>query len=91
MTLTGSLQRSSLFVVALFLIIWPRLLFSAGSRELPRLRSGNPVIVRSIAKADQQSLTFHGLLESISRAVPGRDELKLAARASDSVVANGFR
>ena len=60
-------RRSSLFVVALFLIIWPRLLFSAGSRELPRLRSGNPVIVRSIAKADQQSMTFHGLLESIAR------------------------
>ena len=60
-------RRSSLFVVALFLVIWPRLLLSADSRELARLRSGNPVIVRSIAKADQQSMTFHGLLEGIAR------------------------
>ena len=68
MKLTGSLQRSSsLFVVAAFLVVWPRLLLSAGSRELPRLRSGNPVIARLIAKADQQSVTFHGLLEGIAR------------------------
>jgi len=67
MGLTASLRRSSLVVVALFLVIWPKLLLSAGSRELPRLRSGNPVIVRSIARADQQSMTFHGLLEDIAR------------------------
>ncbi len=67
MRLTASLQRSCLVVVALLLVIWPRLLLSAGSRELPRLRSGNPVIVRSIAQADQQSMTFHGLLEDIAR------------------------
>ena len=67
MRLTASLQRSCLVVVALSLVMWPRLLLSAGSRELPRLRSGNPVIVRSIAQADQQSTTFHGLLEDIAR------------------------
>jgi hypothetical protein len=67
MRLTGSLQRSSLLVVALFLVICPRLLLSAGSREQDRLRSANPIIVRSIAKADQQSTTFHRLLENIAR------------------------
>ena len=60
-------RRSSLFVVALFLVIWPGLLLSAGGREVARLRSGNPIIVRLIAKADQRSMTFHGLLESIAR------------------------
>jgi hypothetical protein len=67
MKLTGSLQRSSLFAVAVFLVVCPRPLLSAGGRELARLRSGNPVIVRLIAKADQQSMTFHGLLEGIAR------------------------
>jgi hypothetical protein len=67
MPLTGSLQGSRLFIVALFLVIWPTLLLSAGGRELPRLRSSNPIIVRLIAMADRQSLTFHGLLEDIVR------------------------
>ena len=67
MRVTGSLQGSRLFIVALFLVILPRLLLSAGSRELPRLRSSNPIIVRLIASADRQSKTFHGLLEDIAR------------------------
>ena len=64
---SGSLKRGALFVVALLLVIWPRLLLSAGWRDLIRLRSENPVIARLIAKADERSLTFHGLLEDIAR------------------------
>jgi len=64
---TGFLQGSRLCIVALFLVSWPRLLLAAGWEEMPRLRSGNPIIVRMIAKADRQSTTFHGLLEDITR------------------------
>ena len=68
MRLTGSLQGSRLSIVALFLVvICPRPLFSAGWRDLPRPRSANPIIVRLIATADRQSMTFHRLLEDIAR------------------------
>jgi hypothetical protein len=67
MRLNGSLRRSGLFVAALFLVMWPRLVFTISWREQARLRSDNPAITRLIATADQRSTTFHGLLEDIGR------------------------
>jgi len=67
MRLTGSLRRSSLFIVALFMVMWPRLVFSTSWQEQVHLRSENPAITRLIARADQRSITFHGLLEDMAR------------------------
>jgi hypothetical protein len=67
MRLNGSLRRSGLFVAVLFVVMWPRLVFTISWREQARLRSDNPAITRLIATADQRSTTFHGLLEDIGR------------------------
>src|SRR5580765_2794811 len=67
MRLNGFLRRSGLFVLALFLVMWPRPVLSTTWREQARLRSDNPAIARLIARADQLSMTFHGLLEDIAR------------------------
>jgi hypothetical protein len=67
MRLNGSLRRSGLFIAALFLVMWPKLALSTTWREQARLRSDNPAIARLIARADQRSITFHGLLEGLAR------------------------
>jgi len=67
MRLNGSLCRSGLFIVALFMVMWPRLVFSTSWQEQVHLRSENPAITRLIARADQRSITFHGLLEDMAR------------------------
>ena len=67
MGLTGSLRRGGLFVVAFVLVMSPRLVFSTSWREQLRLRTGNPAIAQLIARADEQSITFHNLLEDMAR------------------------